>query len=308
MRRDPVREWQERYASYGTELAFRPETNASFFSSVQPICSSPRMVRTTLSPGLVFRDRSMVRDGNDNINLAVSFEHDLNLGQHGREICLRRNEATIMQADTPGTASTRRQFEVLEVSVPQREWCLRGSAPGDALMKVINRNSESLKLLVGYARLLAKAQPISTEVHDAVHRHLIDLAVLAATRPLIGESEAGCVVAARRGAVLEHIACHFQDPDLSGSNVARSLGISPRYLHRLLQETGKSFTEHVNERRLNRAFELLLAADNKRKISQIALEVGFSDITYFHRLFKASFGDTPKSILGSGRTTTGDRA
>src|SRR5580698_10427305 len=148
MTRNAASEWRERYASYGTELDFTPEANSRFFSSIYPICNSPRVVRTTLSPGLVVRDRGMVRDGNDNINLAVSFEHDLNLSQHGREVCLGRNEATIMQADAPGSAGTRRQFKVLEVSIPRPEWRIRNSAPDLALMKVIDRRSESLRLLL----------------------------------------------------------------------------------------------------------------------------------------------------------------
>lgn len=299
MRRDPVREWQERYASYGTELAFKPETSAKFLSTVQPICDWPRTVRTTLSPGLVFRDRQMVRDGNDNVNLAVSFEDDLNLCQLGREVCLRRHEATVMQADTPGTAGTRRQFNVLEISIPQPEWRSRGCHPGDVLMKVINRNSESLRLLLGYAKLLGKAGlPSSLAASDAVHRHLIDLAVLAATEPSVGESQATCVVAARRAAVLDYIASHFQDPNLGGLVLARNLGISQRYLQRLLQETGKSFTEHVNELRLERARALLAATDDNRRVSDIAFEVGFSDLAHFYRLFRLRFGDTPKGFLG----------
>ena len=306
MPRDPLSEWQERYACYGTQLAFKPETNTRISSSVHPICNSPQVVRTTLSPGLVYRDRRMVRDGNDNINLAVSFEHDLNLSQWGHEICLGRNEATIMQADAPGTAGTRRRFKVLEISISRREWRMRSAHPSDAFMKVINRHSESLKLLVGYVGVLAKAGlPALAETRDTVHRHLVDLAVLAVTRPLVGQSQAACVVAARRSAVLEHIAAHFQNPGLSGSSLAQSLGISQRYLQRLLQETGKSFTEHVNELRLDRAFALLIAADSNRRVSDIAFEVGFSDLAHFYRLFKAHFADTPKGVVGS--MSAGDR-
>jgi AraC-like DNA-binding protein len=241
----------------------------------------------------------MVNDGNDNINLAVSFERDFNLSQRGREVCLGRNEATIMQADTPGTAATRRQFKVLEISISQREWRMRSRHPGDAAMKVISRDSETLKLLIGTIDILAKiGHPTGAQAREALHRHLIDLTVLAATEPLVGESEAGSVVAARRAAALDYIATHFQDPDLSGASLAQSLGISQRYLQRLLQETGKSFTEHVNGLRLDRAYALL-AAGGDRRVSDIAFEVGFSDLAHFYRLFRSRFGDTPKGVFGS---------
>ena len=298
---NPLREWQERYSSSGTRLGFKPETDAPFYSSVQAICRSPRIVRSTLSPGLIFRDRKMVEDGDDNLSLVVSLGRTLSINHRKREACLARNEAVIMQADAPGRAGTRQRFAILEVGITQREWESRNTRPGDVLMNVINRHSESLKILLGYIGVLAKTGPTrDPEARDAVGRHLIDLSVLAATRPSVGESQIDCVVVARRAAVLEHICSRFQEPGLTGLSLAQSLGISQRYLYRLLQETGKSFTEHVNELRLKRACSLLAAADSNRRVSDIAFEVGFSDLTHFYRLFKAHFGDTPKGILGIG--------
>jgi AraC-like DNA-binding protein len=40
-------------------------------------------------------------------------------------------------------------------------------------------------------------------------------------------------------------------------------------------------------------------AEGGRRVSDIAFEVGFSDLAHFYRLFRARFGDTPKGILGS---------
>ena len=300
MARDPLREWQERYAQNGTQLGFKPEAGTRFWSAVDSICNSPRVVRAALSPGLLYRDRGMIGDRDDNLSLVVSLGPELNVWHRGREIRLGRNEATIMQADAPGKVGTRRQFEVLEVRISPREWSERGRRSGDVLMKLIRRDSESLKLLLGYAKLLTKVELTSSlQTHAAVHRHLIDLTVLTATEPSLGESEAGSVVGARRAIVLEYIASHFDDPGLSGPGLAQSLGISQRYVQRLLQETGKSFTERVNELRLDRAFALLAAADGNRRVSDIAFEVGFSDLAHFYRLFKSRFGDTPKGVLGS---------
>jgi AraC-like DNA-binding protein len=300
MVRNPLREWQERYAQNGTQLGFKPETGTRFSSAVHSICNSPRVVRTALSPGLLYRDRGMIGDRDDNLSLVVSLGPELHVWHRGREIRLGRNEATIFQADAPGKCGARRQFEVLEVRISPLDWCTCDQRPGDVLMKLIRRDSESLKLLLGYAKLLAQVERTSSvETHAAVHRHLIDLTVLAATEPSLGESEAASIVAARRATVLEYIGSHFNDPALSGPGLAQSLGISQRYLQRLLQETGKSFTERVNELRLERAFALLATAHDNRRVSDIAFEVGFSDLAHFYRLFKSRFGDTPKGVLGS---------
>jgi hypothetical protein len=156
MLQNPLRECQERYSCGGTRLGFKPEKDAPFSFSVRLICDSPGVVRTTLSPGLAFRDRSMVRDGNDNRSLVVSLARDLKFWHRDREVALAPNQATILQNDEPGKAGARRHFAFYELSVPLREWTARAGRSDDVLMKVISRHSEALKLLLGYINLLAK--------------------------------------------------------------------------------------------------------------------------------------------------------
>jgi AraC-like DNA-binding protein len=280
-------------------LGFKPETDAPFYASVQSICNLPRIVRSTLSPGLLFRDRKMIGDGDDNVSLVVSLGRALSINHRNREACLARNEAIIMQADAPGTAGTRQQFAILEVSVAQREWESRDTRPGDMLMNVINRNSQTLALLRGYIDALAKSGlPSAAKARQLVCNHLIDLVTLAGVDASLGESRIDCVVAARRAAVLDYITSHFSDPNLSGSRLAEKLGISRRYLQRILETTGKTFTEHVNELRLDRAFLLLATKGGNKRVSDIAFDVGYSDLSNFYRHFKSRFGDTPKGVAG----------
>jgi hypothetical protein len=78
--------------------------------------------------------------------------------------------------------------------------------------------------------------------------------------------------------------------------VARSQGISPRYLQRLLETAETSFTERVNELRLQRALALLLEAGKRR----------ISDISHFNRLFRARFGDTPSGVRAQRQTLEPD--
>jgi AraC-like DNA-binding protein len=159
-----------------------------------------------------------------------------------------------------------------------------------------------VQLLRGYIRSLEKSRlNASAEAREMVRRHIIDLVVLAATpRRPIGESSASPVVAARLAAALDHIAGRFQDPELCVATVARSQGISPRYLQRLLETSGTSFAARVNELRLQRAVALL-SEPGTRRISDIALDAGFSDISHFNRLFRARFGDTPSAVRTQGR-------
>ena len=54
-----------------------------------------------------------------------------------------------------------------------------------------------------------------------------------------------------------------------------------------------SFTARVNELRLQRARALLTNGGDHMRISDVALEVGFSEFSYFSRKFRARFGDSP---------------
>jgi AraC-like DNA-binding protein len=181
----------------------------------------------------------------------------------------------------------------------------RGVRTGDVLMQCLWGKSDAMQLLRGYIRSLERSGPAAFgNHHETVRRHIIDLMALAATTyRSVGESSWGAVVAAHTHAIFDHLASHFSDPELSLSKVAQSLQISPRYLQRLLQTSGTSFVAHVNELRLKHAFMLLTAQDLRAvHICDIALQVGFSDISYFNKLFRSRFGDAPKGIRANQTT------
>ena len=82
--------------------------------------------------------------------------------------------------------------------------------------------------------------------------------------------------------------------------------MTPRYVQKLMESTGQSFTGRVNELRLQHAFTLLAASHHAtRRISDIALEAGFSDTSYFNRLFRARFAETPSGVRADGRGAPG---
>jgi AraC-like DNA-binding protein len=102
---------------------------------------------------------------------------------------------------------------------------------------------------------------------------------------------------ARLDLARKDIAGRFEDPMLTVVGVARRQCISARYLQRLIETTGTSFTMRLNELRLQRALVLLTSPEGRdRRISDIALAAGFSDLSHFNRLFRARFGDTPSAV------------
>ncbi len=81
--------------------------------------------------------------------------------------------------------------------------------------------------------------------------------------------------------------------DLSLHRLAETQNVSAGYLSALFhQETGKTLTDYVNEKRVRQAKQLL--ETTTLQIQTVAQHCGVLDVHYFSRLFKKYTGKTPK--------------
>lgn len=80
---------------------------------------------------------------------------------------------------------------------------------------------------------------------------------------------------------------------MSLADAAAAADLSPNYLaHLLKKETGKTFTDLVTERRMEKAQELL--AHTTLRIAEVAEAVGFEDEAYFARRFRQCLKIAPR--------------
>jgi AraC-like DNA-binding protein len=127
------------------------------------------------------------------------------------------------------------------------------------------------------------------------------------TSPVGSESDAPSaqlhrLQATRRAAILGEIEQRSAEADLSAAAVAARLGITPRYVHMLLKETGRSFGRHVLERRLQKAAALLRDPQwQHRRISDVAAAAGFCDLAHFSRSFRRKYGEAPSDVRAAAR-------
>jgi AraC-like DNA-binding protein len=249
------------------------------------------------------RSQANIVDGDDSIGVVVCSPGRSQLSQRGQEIEFRAGDAIALLHSEPAIVTYTEGLQ-FGLAVPRDALAPRVTNIESLAMRPIPRRTEALRLLMTYLKWAFKDGALAApKLREAVVTHIHDLVALAISEcaPL-GESGASAVVAARHSAALDHIAAHFQDPELSLEVVARCQGISPRYLQLLMTSSGTSFTERVNELRLQRAFALLIDSHgNARRISDIALEVGFSDISHFNRLFRARFGVSPRDVRNAGK-------
>ena len=62
--------------------------------------------------------------------------------------------------------------------------------------------------------------------------------------------------------------------------------------HEIKNRTGKTYTEHLQEKRLSQAAFLL--KNTTLSVEEIAIAVGYENKSYFHRVFAAKFDTSPK--------------
>jgi AraC-like DNA-binding protein len=99
-----------------------------------------------------------------------------------------------------------------------------------------------------------------------------------------------------KSAVLRFIATSYTNSDLDLDTVVRETGANRNKVNEVLKaELGLTFSSYLNKLRLTEAARLLLERDTAT-IAEIAYSVGYSNVSYFNRLFKDEYGCTPKSF------------
>ena len=116
-------------------------------------------------------------------------------------------------------------------------------------------------------------------IMDSIHRHR------RSTHPLL---------VAR---ALQFMAEHFVE-NISREDVARAVHVSPSHLSRMIREhIGRSYTDLLNQMRVDRAGELLARSD--KPLVLIAFETGFKDQSYFTKVFRRYTRSTPRQYRES---------
>ena len=87
-------------------------------------------------------------------------------------------------------------------------------------------------------------------------------------------------------AVREFINAHYSEP-VGLAEASRAVGRNPSYVSRLIKEhTGKSFTQLLTDKRIQEAKRLL--KETSLKVGDVAQRVGYVNVRYFNRVFKAA--------------------
>lgn len=250
------------------------------------------------------------RDGSDDLFLGVNLAGSSIATQGRREATLRTGDAILLSdAGGPFTLIRPTGVRFIGVRVPRRVIAPLIVGADNAPIRLIPRGTEAVRLMTRYVGAMLDVEVLtSTEVCRVVVTHLHDLVALSvgATREGAAMARARGVRAARLQAIKADITSNLVDETLAMATVAARHGVTPRYVHKLFEDEGVTYTQFVMQHRLDRALRMLRDPRYAgRRISDIAYDVGFGDLSYFNRAFRRRYSATPSEIRN---TRPGDRA
>ncbi len=264
-------------------------------------------LRTGLCANSAWRVRrtpEMIAKGDDDMALVISVGVPFMMSLIGREVTVEAGSAVLVPNADPAMFTQRESGGHLSVIVPRAALAPLVSDIEDAAARAIPRDSEALKLLVGYLRsILEDVTLAAPELRRLAVTHVHDLFALAigATREASDLAQMRGVRAARVREIISQIKSDFAEPSCSPNTVAAKLRLSPRYVQDLLQDTGENFTERVLEMRLQKARRMLMLSENDRlTVGDVAYACGFNEVSYFNRCFRRRFGAPPSHLRGKG--------
>ena len=255
--------------------------------------------------GARYRRTRQGSDPTDDVCLMVNPRGSLLIAQRGREIMLDGGDATIVSLTERLDATHRPPGSFLVLRFPKSQLAPRLAGAHDTFLRRIPRGTPALGLLTDYVSIARQDHTLGNQsLQSLIVSHLYDLTAVAvgATRDAAEMAQGRGLRAARLHAIKQDIAKNIDQPGLSVTALAVRHGCTPRFIQRLFESEGTSLTDYLLAQRLERAHRLL--TDPRRsdeKISTIALDAGFGDVSYFNRVFRQRYGDTPSGVRTSTR-------
>jgi AraC-like DNA-binding protein len=261
---------------------------------------SAEIMTNTLSAIEAVRTPRLVRDGDDAILVMLLLSGRADLFQLGDRHLLNAGDTVVCETGYPGVLNLVAGSKLLCLKIPRAKLNARLPHLSRFAGAKLDGDPVARRLLSSYLSGtldldLGGSLPVAQLHQD----HIIDLVALALgtggdTRMLAEQRNAQAI---RRAAVLRQIEASLNDPAFDATVAATRLGITVRYVHHLLEATGRTFSEHLLNRRLTQIEQILRDPRHApSRIADIAFETGFRDLSYFNRVFRRKYGTTPTDV------------
>ncbi|MBR1208876.1 MULTISPECIES: helix-turn-helix domain-containing protein [unclassified Bradyrhizobium] len=254
-----------------------------------------------LTAGYTSIRREGVRQEGDHLYLCMTL-HGTTVGsRRGREMMLSDGDAVLMtNEEATWTMTSPSSVKIAGIRLPRSAIAQLVPKLENITMRRLARDTSGLSLLRKYLDVVADDEALAAPASQRlIISHFHDLVALA-----LGASSDARAVAADRtlgavrlAAIKADIVANLDDGTLNATMVATRNRVSVRYLHKLFENEGITYSEFVVGQRLARAYhDLRSPLHSRRAISTIAFDLGFNDLSYFNRAFRRRYNATPSDI------------
>lgn len=217
------------------------------------------------------------------------------LEQDGRSVVQNSGDLVLYDASKPFNYTLRPQAFYM-VRIP-RELLMQRTAAAERLVAISLGTGTALKSVLG-----------SLIKESSLERHFSEFYTAASWGGIAILDLLSCIINLHQGEkpksnvdalyirACAYINKHIHCSELSAPDVAAHEKVSLRTLARAFAAHGTTPVRYIWQMRLEASYRAI-AEGSVRKVSEAAMNYGFSDFSHFSRAFKKSFGINPRSLM-----------
>jgi AraC-like DNA-binding protein len=298
--------YEETVARSMIPVGIRMPSAVEFFSRMKMASlDGLSVLRINGSPHEVYRgEREIARSGAHKYHLLMTCATPWRL-HHKGATALEAGEAVLLDSQQSQTSATEVPYEMIHVMM-EATWLKQWVPQPEALVgRKITAATPWGNSLASFAKVLTPEMLLDSPLPTRLlSDHLGAMLALAA-------DEKGSKLATRRGEttqrqrILDMMAQRCTDPALTAKDVAASLNLSVRTMHRVLATTKDAFGPLLIEARLRIAYRMLESRIFMNiTVAEIARRTGFATPSHFARVFHSFYGMTPTGFRQSWSAKT----
>lgn len=267
------------------------------------LCRLPGLGVATTVCSRVHTRRTRGQIDSDDLVINITVAGKRIVRQFGREVVVAAGEAALTRSLEVASCDCDSGSQLINIRIPFNALAPLVSGLDTRLVRAIPADTEGLALLIRYVEMMHGSGAADLLANAPTQRlavaHIYDLAALmlgapnGAAKP---DARPG-TAAARLRAIKADIVGSADQRTLSVEAIAARHQVSVRYVHKLFEAEGMTFSRFVLTQRLGRAHRMMIDPRfASHTISSIAFACGFGDLSYFNRVFRQEFGATPTDL------------
>jgi len=236
----------------------------------------------------------------DDFLLSLLLDGEGHLEQHGHHARQQVGDVAIYDTAQPFVYQFPDRYRMALLKVPRRAMLARVPT-AEQLPSLLISGQTALGALAGNMIRNAAALDLDGPAAAKVGASIVDVIAAAMDVEFGGMAPVNGRHASLLARAQSHIRSHLDDPELDVESIAAALSVSTSTLARLFAGAGTTVMRWLWDERLATSHRVLVEG-RARQVTEVALSCGFSSFSHFSRSFKARYGQSPNTLMKSGRS------